>query len=134
MLNPGFGTIEEMSSPHIIDEINSSQRGLNCSIFWRRKGPGMAASQPLAPSAAGTRQFGATINFEAGTVRRAPPMLRSTGFEWLWRIKEEPYLWRRYWNDGKALLKLLVTCVCLLSSAPAGAAAKRIFPFTQPKI
>ena len=38
-------------------------------------------------------------------------MLRSTGFEWLWRIKEEPYLWRRYWSDGKALLAMLVTCV-----------------------
>src|SRR5262249_48213827 len=56
-------------------------------------------------------QFGATINFEAGTVRRAPPMLRSTGFEWLWRIKEEPHLWRRYWADGKALLSMLTPSV-----------------------
>ena len=38
-------------------------------------------------------------------------MLRSTGFEWLWRIKEEPYLWRRYWSDGKALFAILTTSV-----------------------
>jgi N-acetylglucosaminyldiphosphoundecaprenol N-acetyl-beta-D-mannosaminyltransferase len=56
-------------------------------------------------------QFGATINFEAGTVKRAPHFMRSTGFEWLWRIKEEPYLWRRYWSDGKALFQLLIKCV-----------------------
>jgi N-acetylglucosaminyldiphosphoundecaprenol N-acetyl-beta-D-mannosaminyltransferase len=23
--------------------------------------------------------------------------------EWLWRIKEEPHLWKRYWRDGLAL-------------------------------
>jgi N-acetylglucosaminyldiphosphoundecaprenol N-acetyl-beta-D-mannosaminyltransferase len=27
----------------------------------------------------------------------------------LWRIKEEPYLWRRYWTDGKSLLRLFFT-------------------------
>jgi N-acetylglucosaminyldiphosphoundecaprenol N-acetyl-beta-D-mannosaminyltransferase len=56
-------------------------------------------------------QFGATINFEAGKVKRAPHFLRSTGFEWLWRIKEEPYLWRRYWSDGMTLFQMLATCV-----------------------
>jgi N-acetylglucosaminyldiphosphoundecaprenol N-acetyl-beta-D-mannosaminyltransferase len=29
----------------------------------------------------------------------------------LWRIKEEPYLWRRYWNDGRVLFRLLFTHV-----------------------
>jgi N-acetylglucosaminyldiphosphoundecaprenol N-acetyl-beta-D-mannosaminyltransferase len=38
------------------------------------------------------------------------------GFEWLWRVKEEPYLWRRYWRDGCGLLALLVTCVLPLSA------------------
>jgi N-acetylglucosaminyldiphosphoundecaprenol N-acetyl-beta-D-mannosaminyltransferase len=55
--------------------------------------------------------LGASINFQAGTVRRAPPIMRKFGLEWLWRIKEEPYLWRRYWNDGKVLLRLLYTHV-----------------------
>jgi N-acetylglucosaminyldiphosphoundecaprenol N-acetyl-beta-D-mannosaminyltransferase len=53
--------------------------------------------------------MGAVINFQAGTVRRAPHVLRKLGLEWLWRIKEEPYLWRRYWHDGGVLLRLLVT-------------------------
>ena len=37
------------------------------------------------------------------------------GFEWLWRVKEEPYLWRRYWVDGRGLLYLVFTCVLPLS-------------------
>ncbi len=56
-------------------------------------------------------QFGAAINFEAGTIKRAPAVLRNSGLEWLWRIKEEPYLWRRYWADGLSLLHLLFTSV-----------------------
>jgi N-acetylglucosaminyldiphosphoundecaprenol N-acetyl-beta-D-mannosaminyltransferase len=40
-------------------------------------------------------QLGATINFEAGTIKRAPAFVRSAGLEWLWRIKEEPNLWPR---------------------------------------
>jgi N-acetylglucosaminyldiphosphoundecaprenol N-acetyl-beta-D-mannosaminyltransferase len=55
--------------------------------------------------------LGAAINFQAGTVKRAPQLLRSWGFEWLWRIKEERYLWRRYRNDGFVLMRLLLTRV-----------------------
>lgn len=59
--------------------------------------------------------LGASLNFQAGTVKRAPQIFRKIGIEWLWRIKEEPYLWRRYWNDGKALIRLLVTRVIPLA-------------------
>ena len=37
--------------------------------------------------------------------------MRKWGLEWLWRIKEEPQLWRRYWDDGIVLLQLLLTNV-----------------------
>ncbi|MDA9521540.1 hypothetical protein XI06_14560 [Bradyrhizobium sp. CCBAU 11434] len=110
-LNPGFGTIEEMSSPEIIETINASGADLLAVFLGAEKAQAwlMHNHQSLRPPI--RAQFGATINFEAGTVRRAPPLLRSTGFEWLWRIKEEPYLWRRYVRDGATLLGLLVTSV-----------------------
>jgi N-acetylglucosaminyldiphosphoundecaprenol N-acetyl-beta-D-mannosaminyltransferase len=54
---------------------------------------------------------GAAVNFAAGTVRRAPAVLSRLGFEWLWRIKEEPNLWRRYFADMKTLLQLLTVRV-----------------------
>ncbi|TVQ54438.1 MAG: glycosyltransferase [Spirulina sp. DLM2.Bin59] len=41
--------------------------------------------------------IGATIDFEAGVVPRAPRRLSDTGLEWLYRLIREPRrLWRRY--------------------------------------
>jgi N-acetylglucosaminyldiphosphoundecaprenol N-acetyl-beta-D-mannosaminyltransferase len=65
--------------------------------------------------------LGAVVNFVAGTVSRAPSGVGKLGMEWLWRIKEEPALWRRYWRDGVALLRLLTT-----SALPAALDARRI--------
>jgi N-acetylglucosaminyldiphosphoundecaprenol N-acetyl-beta-D-mannosaminyltransferase len=115
VINPGFGTIEEMSSPEIIETINASEADLIAVFFGAEKAQAWLMHNHDRLRAPIRAQFGATINFEAGTVRRAPHFMRSTGFEWLWRIKEEPYLWRRYWNDGTVLLKLMVTCVLPLA-------------------
>lgn len=53
--------------------------------------------------------IGASLDFIAGTVKRAPPLFRKTGFEWLYRLGQEPRrLWRRYLvNDPKFALILL---------------------------
>jgi N-acetylglucosaminyldiphosphoundecaprenol N-acetyl-beta-D-mannosaminyltransferase len=115
VINPGFGTIEEMSSPEIIETINASEADLIAVFFGAEKAQAWLMHNHHLLRAPLRAQFGATINFEAGTVRRAPHFIRSTGFEWLWRIKEEPYLWRRYWNDGTLLLKLMITCVLPLA-------------------
>lgn len=43
---------------------------------------------------------GATIDFMAGTVRRAPRWMRQSGLEWVWRILQEPRrLFGRYMRD-----------------------------------
>ena len=40
--------------------------------------------------------IGAVFDYYAGTVRRAPPMVRQAGLEWLYRLAGEPRrLWRR---------------------------------------
>ncbi|MBV9386973.1 MAG: WecB/TagA/CpsF family glycosyltransferase [Chroococcidiopsidaceae cyanobacterium CP_BM_ER_R8_30] len=45
--------------------------------------------------------IGATINFEAGNVKRAPKWLSDTGLEWLYRLLAEPRrLWKRYLIEG----------------------------------
>lgn len=55
--------------------------------------------------------IGASLDFIAGTVKRAPLVFRKTGFEWLYRLAQEPRrLWRRYLvNDPKFLLILART-------------------------
>lgn len=41
--------------------------------------------------------IGATIDFEAGNLRRAPAWMSSAGLEWLYRLLSEPgRLWKRY--------------------------------------
>jgi len=45
--------------------------------------------------------LGATIDFEAGKVKRAPPIFQLLNAEWLYRLSKEPRrLWRRYLVDG----------------------------------
>jgi len=68
-----------------------------------------AHRERLAPAVA--VGVGATLDFVAGAVRRAPRWLRSAGLEWLYRLLHEPRrLARRYlWNDPKILAILLRT-------------------------
>ena len=73
-------------------------------------------------------QLGATLNFQAGTTKRAPVRMQKSGLEWLWRIKEEPRLWRRYLADGVVLGQLMLTHVIplliVLSNGTACAGGK----------
>jgi N-acetylglucosaminyldiphosphoundecaprenol N-acetyl-beta-D-mannosaminyltransferase len=116
LLNPGFGSIEEMSTDEIFQEINSSSADLLTVFLSARKAQGWLLQNHDRVEIPVRAQFGATINLQAGSVRRAPPIVRRVGFEWLWRIKEEPYLWRRYWKDGFGLLRLVATRVVPLSA------------------
>lgn len=44
--------------------------------------------------------LGATIDFEAGNIKRAPLFIQKIGFEWSYRLLKEPRrLWRRYLID-----------------------------------
>jgi N-acetylglucosaminyldiphosphoundecaprenol N-acetyl-beta-D-mannosaminyltransferase len=114
-LNPGFGTVDEMSSGQIIEAINASGADILAVFLSAKKAQAWLLQNHDRLRIPVRAQFGATINFEAGTIKRAPPFLRSAGLEWLWRIKEEPYLWRRYWADGQSLLRLLLTCALPLT-------------------
>lgn len=118
-INPGFGSVEELSSAAIIEAINASGADLLAVFLNAEKAQAWLLHNHHRLTVPIRAQFGATINFEAGTVKRAPKFVRSTGFEWLWRIKEEPYLWRRYWSDGHSLLGLLFTSVLPLAFAAA---------------
>ena len=51
--------------------------------------------------------LGAVVNFAAGRLARAPAWVAHCEFEWLWRIWQEPALWRRSVSDGWRLLGLV---------------------------
>jgi exopolysaccharide biosynthesis WecB/TagA/CpsF family protein len=53
--------------------------------------------------------IGATIDFEAGNVSRAPKWMSKCGLEWLYRTMREPKrLAKRYWNDAKAIIPIVM--------------------------
>jgi N-acetylglucosaminyldiphosphoundecaprenol N-acetyl-beta-D-mannosaminyltransferase len=53
--------------------------------------------------------FGGGLDFLVGTVTRAPVFMRRLGFEWMWRLAQEPArLWRRYLVDSWAVLPCIV--------------------------
>jgi N-acetylglucosaminyldiphosphoundecaprenol N-acetyl-beta-D-mannosaminyltransferase len=113
---PGFGSVEEMSAPAVIAQVNASEADLLVVALGARKGQAWIVRNLAGLTIPVVSHLGAVINFVAGNVRRAPAWMRRAGLEWAWRIREEPALWRRYVQDGLGLLRLMVTRVlpCLL--------------------
>jgi N-acetylglucosaminyldiphosphoundecaprenol N-acetyl-beta-D-mannosaminyltransferase len=116
-LSPGFGTVEELSSEDSIARINNSKADLLAVFLSAKKAQAWLLHNHGRLSIPVRAQFGATINYQAGLVRRAPRAIQRFGLEWLWRIKEEPYLWRRYLRDGLALSHLLALYVLPVAGA-----------------
>jgi N-acetylglucosaminyldiphosphoundecaprenol N-acetyl-beta-D-mannosaminyltransferase len=114
---PGYGPSAAMSTDEIIGSINESGADFLMVGLSAAKGQAWLRHNHRRLRIPVRAQLGAVINFEAGTVARAPRALRRLGLEWLWRIKEEPHLWRRYARDGALLLRLLATRVLPLAAA-----------------
>lgn len=52
--------------------------------------------------------IGATIDFEAGIIMRAPKWMSDIGLEWFYRIIQDPKrLIKRYWRDAVAILPII---------------------------
>jgi N-acetylglucosaminyldiphosphoundecaprenol N-acetyl-beta-D-mannosaminyltransferase len=52
--------------------------------------------------------IGASLDFIAGTLERAPVLMQKTGTEWLYRLAQEPRrLWRRYLVEDPKFLRIL---------------------------
>jgi N-acetylglucosaminyldiphosphoundecaprenol N-acetyl-beta-D-mannosaminyltransferase len=110
-INPGFGSVEEMSRDDIIEKINMSRADFLVVALSADKGQQWLLQNRNVLQVPIRAQLGAVVNFTAGNVKRAPRLVRKLGLEWLWRIKEEPHLWRRYWHDGVTLTWLLTSRV-----------------------
>lgn len=106
---PGFGSVEDMSTGKIIDEINASNADFLVVALGARKGQEWIEHNRDRLNVPVISHLGAVVNFVAGSVNRAPQWMQRSGLEWLWRIKEESGLWKRYFYDGVALIKMFAT-------------------------
>jgi N-acetylglucosaminyldiphosphoundecaprenol N-acetyl-beta-D-mannosaminyltransferase len=107
--SPGYGSIEDLSTECIIQRINASQADILVVSLGASKGQAWIQHNRHRLNVPVISHLGAVLHFVAGTIDRAPEWMQKSGLEWLWRIKEEPALTRRYWRDGLALLRLLTT-------------------------
>lgn len=106
---PGFASVAEMSSDAHIDAINATGADFLVVSLGAKKGQSWIERNRARISVPVISHLGAVVNFVAGSLERAPLWIRRLGLEWLWRIKEEPTLWRRYAADGWVLIRLLAT-------------------------
>jgi N-acetylglucosaminyldiphosphoundecaprenol N-acetyl-beta-D-mannosaminyltransferase len=114
-MNPGFGDIGELSQDRMIDAINSSRADFLVVSLGAKKGQLWLQRNHNRLTIPIRSHLGAAMNFQAGTIKRAPRLVRAWGFEWLWRTKEERYLWKRYRDDGFVFLRLLFTRILPLA-------------------
>jgi N-acetylglucosaminyldiphosphoundecaprenol N-acetyl-beta-D-mannosaminyltransferase len=112
---PGFGDLDQLSEKRFIDQINASGADFLVAALGARKGQLWLQRNHHCLQVPIRAHLGAVINFEAGTIKRAPGRMGKLGLEWLWRIREEPALWRRYWHDGKALFRIFLTQIVPLA-------------------
>jgi N-acetylglucosaminyldiphosphoundecaprenol N-acetyl-beta-D-mannosaminyltransferase len=106
-IGPGFVSVEAMSTPEYIQKINTSGADVLVVALGAKKGQDWIVKNWTALNVPVVSHLGAVVNFVAGTVSRSPAWMQKTGLEWLWRIKEENALYRRYWSDGVQFLALL---------------------------
>jgi len=114
MYSPPFAPLDKMDHADIckrIREANADMLFVSFGCPKQEKWLAINYRDAGVPVAIGV---GATIDFLAGAVKRAPVWMRKTGLEWFYRVAQEPKrLARRYWTDirivGPGLLRQLLT-------------------------
>lgn len=110
--SPPFKPLGEMDHPEILRRIREARPEILLVAFGcpkQEKWLNQHYREAGVPVAIGV---GATIDFLAGTVRRAPVWMQRSGLEWVFRLLQEPRrLFRRYgtdlWVFGWAILRQL---------------------------
>lgn len=105
---PGFGSVADMSTPEVIAAINASGADFLVVALGAKKGQAWIMHNLSQLTVPVVSHLGAVVNFVAGTVERAPLKWQRSGLEWLWRIRQEPALFKRYWSDGIAFIWLIM--------------------------
>ena len=113
--DPGFVSVDEMSTLKIIEYINSCEPDFVVVALGARKGQEWIQKNKDKLNTSVISHLGAVINFVAGNVERAPILWQRLGMEWLWRIRQEPSLWKRYLMDGLAFMRLMTVNILPLA-------------------
>ncbi|QDV71056.1 Putative N-acetylmannosaminyltransferase [Rosistilla carotiformis] len=106
--SPPFRPLSEQEHADLIEQIRSAEPDIVYVAMGQPKGELWIAENYRAIGAPVCVQIGASFDFVAGGVARAPRWLQRAGLEWCYRMLQEPRrLARRYWHNGMFLLKAL---------------------------
>lgn len=92
----------------IIDSINKSSADVLAVALGSPKGEKFIYQIKNSINASLSISIGATIDFIAGNVKRAPKWMSNAGLEWLFRITQDPgRMIKRYWNDAVSIVPII---------------------------
>jgi len=98
--SPPFRPLHEMDNDEIVNRIRAAEPDLLLVAFGCPKAEKWIASHYQELGVPVTIGVGATIDFLAGRVKRAPVWMRRSGLEWMFRLCQEPRrLFKRYLHD-----------------------------------
>jgi N-acetylglucosaminyldiphosphoundecaprenol N-acetyl-beta-D-mannosaminyltransferase len=107
---PPFRPLSAQEQADLVRRIRRRHPDLLLVAFGQPKGELWLAENYRALGVPVSVQVGATLDFVAGRIRRAPRWLQGLGLEWMFRAVQEPRrLGPRYFADllflGKAMLR-----------------------------
>lgn len=103
----------------IIAEVGASEARLALLALGAPRQEILASRLAEACPQLGIMSIGASVDFIAGTAKRAPKAFQSLGFEWVWRLMLEPArLGPRYWRCARLLPRLVIEARRRAGNAP----------------
>ncbi len=114
-IDPGVIADGGLSHPAQVKSVNATYADFLVVALGAKKGQAWLMANRAKLTTPIVSHLGATLNFLAGNVRRAPAAVQKLGLEWLWRIAQEPQLAPRYVSDGGRLGWMLLTRVLPLA-------------------
>jgi exopolysaccharide biosynthesis WecB/TagA/CpsF family protein len=119
--SPPFRPLSEMDNEEIKRRIREARPDLLFVAFGCPKAEKWIATHYRELGVPVVAGVGATIDFIAGRVKRAPRWMQRAGMEWIFRLVQEPRrLWRRYVTDLWVFTWRILAQWLLLSRAAAG--------------
>lgn len=107
--SPSFGfEYDEMEVEKIIKAVNTSQADILCIGLGAPKQEKFFYSIKERVSVKVALNIGASIDFEAGNLKRAPLWMRKSGLEWFYRLLKDPKrLAKRYLVDDIKIIGII---------------------------
>ncbi|MDO8544838.1 MAG: WecB/TagA/CpsF family glycosyltransferase [Opitutaceae bacterium] len=127
---PPFADLLDMDHAQIVQRVREAKPDILLVSFGCPKQEKWIAMNHRTLGVPVAIGVGATIDFLAGRVKRAPDWMRRSGTEWIFRLGQEPRrLFRRYATDLLSFIPTLAAQWCRLFSRPTVAPKPRTMSF-----